>query len=198
MRRRSVVAAAALIAVVALAGLPAPAGSRTTSTQRAVEPASLTALTIPALDAAAPEAAGVSDAAPATSGADLAVPDAALRSDGYLAPDATLAEPGSAPVIRATRPRVDQPASPTGSAWKAPKYTLSGYATFYDNGTTAMRLPRGTVVRICGEGGCIERTVTDYGPVKESRIVDLYRPDFFRICGCEWFAGTTWVTVSVY
>ena len=66
MRRTPVVAAAALIAVVALAGLPAPAGSRTTSTQRAVEPASLTALTIPALDAAAPEAAGVSDAAPAT------------------------------------------------------------------------------------------------------------------------------------
>jgi hypothetical protein len=28
--------------------------------------------------------------------------------------------------------------------------------------------------------------------------VDLYRPDFFAICGCGWYAGTTWVTVSVY
>lgn len=197
MRRRSVVVAAALIAVVALAGLPAPAGSRTASTLRSVEPVTLTALTIPANDALVPETVGVSDAALGMSG-DLAVPDAALRSDGYLSPDATLAEPGTAPVITASRPKVNQPASPTGSAWKAPKYTISGYATFYDNGTTAMRLPRGTVVRICGEGGCIERTVTDYGPQKPSRIVDLYRPDFFRICGCDWFAGTTWVTVSVY
>jgi hypothetical protein len=184
MRRRSVVAAAALIGVVALAGLPSPAGSRNISDQRAVETAALTALTIPAEDAPAPVAPGV--------------PDAALRSDGFLAPDDTLAEPGAAPEIKASRPVVDQPGSPTGSAWKQPRYTISGYATFYDNGTTAMRLPRGTVVRICGDGGCIERTVTDYGPQKEGRIVDLYRPDFFRICGCKWFAGTSWVTVSVY
>jgi hypothetical protein len=32
----------------------------------------------------------------------------------------------------------------------------------------------------------------------KSRIVDLYTPDFFSICGCPWFSGTTWVTVSVY
>ena len=82
--------------------------------------------------------------------------------------------------------------------WKPPRYTLSGYATFYDNGTTAMRLPRGTVVVICGNGGCLERVVNDYGPQKEIRIVDLYRPDFFRICGCGWWSGTTWVTVRVY
>ncbi len=88
-------------------------------------------------------------------------------------------------MIKAVPTEGDQPASPQGRAWKAPKYTISGYATFYDNGTTAMRLPRGTVVRICGDGGCIERTVTDYGPVKKIRIVDLYRPDFFAICGCD-------------
>jgi 3D (Asp-Asp-Asp) domain-containing protein len=82
--------------------------------------------------------------------------------------------------------------------WKPPKYSLSGYATFYYNGTTAMRLPRGTVVRICGDGGCIERTVNDYGPQKKTRVVDLYKPDFFAICGCASWAGTTWVTVSVY
>jgi hypothetical protein len=61
-----------------------------------------------------------------------------------------------------------------------------------------MRLPRGTVVRICGAGGCIQRTVTDYGPVKKIRVVDMYRPDFFQICGCGSWSGTTKVTVSVY
>ena len=61
-----------------------------------------------------------------------------------------------------------------------------------------MRLPRGTVVRICGDGGCIQRTVTDYGPQKPSRIIDMYRPDFFKVCGCPSWSGTTKVTVSVY
>ncbi|HEV7604067.1 MAG TPA: hypothetical protein VGO15_03815, partial [Candidatus Limnocylindrales bacterium] len=81
---------------------------------------------------------------------------------------------------------------------KAARYTLTGFATFYDNGTTAMRLPRGTLVVICGGGGCIERVVNDYGPIKKTRVVDLYRPDFFDICGCPWFSGTTTVTVYVY
>jgi hypothetical protein len=184
MRRTPVVAAAALIAVVALAGLPAPAGSTTSSSHRAVETAAFTALTIPAIDAPAATAPGVSDPA--------------LRSDGFVTPDSTFLERGRAPVIRASRPKVDQPASSIGKAWKEPRYTISGYATFYDHGSTAMRLPRGTVVVICGDGGCIERTVTDYGPQKPSRIVDLYRADFFDICGCDWFAGTTWVTVKIY
>ena len=61
-----------------------------------------------------------------------------------------------------------------------------------------MRLPRGTVVRICGPGGCIQRTVTDYGPQKPSRIIDLYRPDFFKICGCPSWSGTVEVSVAVY
>ena len=61
-----------------------------------------------------------------------------------------------------------------------------------------MRLPRGTIVKICGPGGCIVRVVNDYGPQKKSRVVDLYRPDFFAICGCPSWAGTTQVTVYVY
>jgi hypothetical protein len=78
---------------------------------------------------------------------------------------------------------------------------MTGYATFYGNGTTAMRLPRGTTVIICGDGGCVERVIDDYGPSANAglgRIVDLYTPDFFAICGCPWYSGTTWVTVSVY
>lgn len=184
MRRRSVVAIVALIAAFALIGLPVPAGSSAVSTSRAVEPAPFSTFNLSAVRAPAPASPGVVDPA--------------FRSAGYGTSSTRYLEPGSAPDAPTGRPRVDQPASPVGKAWKKPKYTISGYATFYDNGTTAMRLPRGTVVRICGEGGCIERTVTDYGPVKPIRIVDLYRPDFFRICGCEWFAGTTWVTVSVY
>jgi hypothetical protein len=183
MRRRTVVATAALIAAFALAGLPGPAGSRSPSTTPALDPAAFSTVTIPA-DAPTSEVLGA--------------PDAAWRSAGYLADGSSFVEPGTAPDSPKARPRVDQPATRSGSAWKAPKFTLSGYASFYDNGTTAMRLPRGTVVRICGAGGCIQRTVTDYGPVMKARIVDMYRPDFFKICGCASWSGTTKVTVSVY
>jgi len=183
MRRRSVVAAAALIAALAMAGLPVPAGSRTPSATRELVPAAFTSITIPAT-APADDARGESGAAQGDA--------------GILAQDVAFVEPGRAPDAPSSRPAVTQPAPAARSAWKPARYTLSGYATFYDNGTTAMRLPRGTVVRICGAGGCIQRTVTDYGPEKPSRIVDLYRPDFFRICGCASWSGTTKVTVSVY
>jgi hypothetical protein len=99
------------------------------------------------------------------------------------------------------RPSVEQPGSPSISVERPPRYTLTGFATFYDHGTTAMRLPRGTLVVICGAGGCLERRITDYGPnaaMYPERIVDMYRPDFFRICGCGWWSGTTRVTVKVY
>ena len=61
-----------------------------------------------------------------------------------------------------------------------------------------MRLPRGTIVIICGAGGCIERVVNDYGPQAPSRIVDLQRADFFEICGCPSWSGVVDVTVHVY
>ena len=87
-----------------------------------------------------------------------------------------------------------------GWSWKPAKYSLSGIASFYDNGTTAMRnVPRGTTIVICGKGGCIERIVSDYGPsAAGGRLIDMYRPDFFAICGCGWWSGTTQVTVKVY
>ncbi len=183
MRRRTVVAVAALIAAFALAGLPVPAGSRSPSIVRALDQAALTSVTIPANATAlsAPGAFG-----------------AATRSASHVAEDSPFLEPGVVPDGPTARPKVEQPASPSGSAWKPPKRKITGFATFYDNGTTAMRLPRGTLVRICGAGGCIQRTVTDYGPQKPSRIVDLYRPDFFKVCGCASWSGTTKVTVSIY
>ncbi|MEI7745260.1 MAG: hypothetical protein WCK58_16110 [Chloroflexota bacterium] len=183
MRRRTVVAGAALIAAVALAGLPGPAGSQSPSAPSDLAPAAFTTVTVNG-DSPAQRALGTLDAG--------------LRSDGYVSGVDSFSEPGRAPRAPSKRPMVDQPAVPTGSAWKPPKYTIRGIATFYGNGTTAMRLPRGTVVRICGAARCIERTVSDYGPQKPSRVVDLYTPDFFAICGCPSWSGTTFVTVGVY
>jgi hypothetical protein len=182
MRRRSVVAAAALIAAFALAGLPAPVGSSQPSAPTDPQSAAFTSVMLPA-DALALQARAVSGAA--TFAAPLV--------------DAPYVTSGAAPAAPATRPIVDQPEAAGRSAWKEPRRTLEGFASFYDNGTTAMRLPRGTVVRICGDGGCIQRTITDYGPVaRNGRIVDLDRSDFFRICGCPSWSGTTRVTVAVY
>jgi hypothetical protein len=183
MRRRLVVATAALIAAFALAGLPGPVGSRSPSPLRDLAPAAFTSVIIPA-DTPAQRATGSLDDA--------------QRSAGHLETGGSFVEPGAAPTVPTARPKVSQPSTAAGSAWKTPLYSMSGWATFYDNGTTAMRLPRGTVIRICGSGGCIERTVTDYGPIKKIRIVDMYRPDFFSICGCASWEGTTWVTVSIY
>ena len=125
--------------------------------------------------------------------------DAAHAAANAVTADASFIEPGTPPTSGPTgRAKFNQPDPAGVAARKPPRYTLRGEATFYDNGTTAMRLPRGTTVIVCGRGGCVERVVTDYGPVKPSRVVDLYRPDFFDICGCPWWSGTTSVTVSVY
>ena len=134
--------------------------------------------------------------------------DDAHVSGGTVGAQTRIIEPGAPPTeaVR-NRPRIELPRAGASSVSKGalsaalpgePRYTLSGGATFYDNGTTAMRLPRGTIVKICGKGGCIVRVVNDYGPQKRSRVVDLYRPDFFAVCGCPSYAGTTKVTVYVY
>ena len=185
MRRRSVVAIAALIAAFALAGLPVPAGSVSPSVVAAPAPAAFSNVTI---------SASVGDTL-----SPSASPDS-TRSASTIEADSAFAEPGSGVVgaIPSGRPQVDQPTVPAGEAWKPASQVLRGQATYYDNGTTAMRLPRGTHVRICGDGGCIERVVNDYGPQKKSRVVDLYRPDFFAICGCGSWSGVTTVTVYVY
>jgi hypothetical protein len=182
MRRRSVVAIAALIAAFALAGLPAPAGSTAPSPVREPAPGAFSSVAVRA-DATAPAAGGIA---------------AALRPAGHLDATTVLPEPGTAPDVPTSRARAAQPLSASGEGWKEARQVLRGQATYYDNGTTAMRLPRGTVVRICGDGGCIERVVNDYGPQKPSRVVDLYRPDFFAVCGCGSWSGVTEVTVYVY
>ena len=175
-----------LIAALALAALPGLAGSRAPSSIEPLPVSAFQSLPVPANG---------------TRAVPSIVPlDGAFLSAGAVSHMDIFIEPGEAPAFAGPTHRriVDQPEPGAGSAQKPPKYTLNGAATFYDNGTTAMRLPRGTLVIICGDGGCIERTVTDYGPSRTDRIVDLYRPDFFAICGCASWSGTTTVTVSVY
>ena len=170
---------------LALVSLPGLAGSRVPSAVEPVPAGAFQPNSVPALDSRSPiEIAGL---------------DGAHRSEGVFDAEATIFEPGvvaeAGPTSRAS---IDQPEDPAASVRKPAKYTLKGEATFYDAGFTAMRLPRGTIVIICGDAGCIERVVNDYGPQLERRIVDLYRPDFFKICGCPSWSGITNVTVHVY
>ena len=185
MRSRWTVAGPALTAALALVALPGLAGSAAPSVAEAVPVGALQPLSVPASRSRLPVAV-----------ADL---DGGYLSNGVLQATTPLVEPDEHPDrTLPERASPDQPTSDAGSDRKEPRLTLHGEATFYDHGTTAMRLPRGTVVVICGDGGCIERVVTDYGPQRPSRIVDLYRPDFFEICGCPAWSGVVDVTVYVY
>jgi hypothetical protein len=181
------VAGAALTAALALGALPGIAGSAGPTPASVVDPSMFQSVQVPAFAATRLAVAPLDDA---------------FRAVSRIDSSTQLTEPGKEPVrARPTRPRVSVPTPVAGTSLKPPRYTLSGYATFYANGTTAMRLPRGTTVIVCGDGGCIERVINDYGPSASAglgRIVDLYTPDFFDVCGCPWWAGTTWVTVSIY
>ena len=170
---------------LALVSLPGLAGSRVPSAVEPVPAGAFQSYSVPADEARSP--------------ITIAGLDRAHRSDGIVDRKTTIFEPGQEPEAGPTdRVSIDQPEGAAGSERRPPRYSLKGDATFYDHGTTAMRLPRGTIVIICGAGGCIERVVTDYGPQAPQRIVDLYRPDFFAICGCPSWSGVTKVTVHVY
>ncbi|MEO5885612.1 MAG: hypothetical protein ABIQ58_08885 [Candidatus Limnocylindrales bacterium] len=174
-----------LIAALALVALPGLAGSRAPDVVEPVPVGAFQPLANPAPGARS-----------TTSVTGL---DGGHLSAGFVHDLSSFLEPGDLPDSDpAGRTQVDQPEPAGTPVRKPPRYTLRGEATFYDHGTTAMRLPPGTVVIICGGGGCIERVVNDYGPVKPSRIVDLYRPDFFEICGCPSWSGVIDVTVYVY
>ena len=183
MRPSRTVAIAALTAALALGSLPGLAGSREPSRDQQPSAAAFREVILAATGGRSKES--------------IVAPDSAYAAAGRLNPGSVFREPGVG-ASPADRVAATVPVAPVAWNWKAPRYKVSGYATFYDNGTTAMRLPRGTIIVVCGAGGCIDRIVNDYGPVSQSRVVDMYRPDFFTICGCGWWAGTTWVTVSIY
>jgi hypothetical protein len=186
LRAKTIVAGAVLIAALALVAAPGIAGSRTPAPYEPVPAAAFQALQI---------------SANAGSTASIAGYDPAFDSAGRLAADASFTVSGSSgvadgPVVkRDTR----QPDSTASKEYKPPRYSIRGQATFYSAGYTAMRLPRGTVILVCGAAGCLQRVITDYGPIAGTgRIIDLYRPDFFKICGCAWWSGVINVTVRVY
>ncbi len=188
MRPSRTVARAALTAALALGALPGLVGSHEPNRDRPIDAALFDPIDL----------ATSRD----TYGFGTIVPDAASRSAGVLGPVDPFIElaPGQAALAPDERAQPKVGAPKAESRWKAPKLTISGFASFYDHGTTAMRdVPRGTTIVICGAGGCLETVVSDYGPAKSTgRVIDMYRPDFFRICGCGWWSGTTTVTVRVY
>jgi hypothetical protein len=187
MRPSGTVARAALTAVLALGALPGLVGSHEPSQDRPVDAALFGQVNL----ATARDRQGFG----------LIVPDVAGRSAGALSLADQFAElDGSPPQPPDGRAQPKLKSVTAGWSWKPPRSSMTGYASFYSNGTTAMRdVPRGTTIVICGKGGCIETIVTDYGPAKSTgRIIDMYKPDFFRICGCGWWSGTTWVTVKIY
>jgi hypothetical protein len=185
VRPRNLVAGTALTAALALVALPGLVDSRTTSHDWSLEASAFQQ---------------VMNASRGGSSLTIDPLDDALRSANALTSDSRMAEAGSGASVVVPRPRFSVPAVTADYDIKPPRYTLKGVATFYDNGTTAMRLPRGTVIRICGPTGrCIDRVVNDYGPIAgTARIIDLYRPDFFAICACPSWSGTMKVSVGVY
>lgn len=145
--------------------------------------------------------------------------DPGAAAAGALAPDAALPGPAAPPqpggrgdaglVAAAPYSRLLRPLTPAAGATQAAVIgggstsgarVMTGWASWYDNGTTAMRLPRGSRVLVCGPAACVSRTVTDYGPdpsIYPGRIVDMMPADFAAICGCPASRGTAFVTVTL-
>jgi hypothetical protein len=185
MRPSSTVAGAVLTAALALGALPGLAGSHEPSPDRAIDAAAFRQVIL----------ATTIDRSTAT----VASPDAARGSAGLLQTATTFADGATSRPLFPARGRASQPRVAAASSLKPPRYTISGIASFYSNGTTAMRLPRGTTIVVCGAGGCLQRVISDYGPAAyTNRVIDMDKPDFFAICGCGSWSGLTQVTIRVY
>jgi hypothetical protein len=184
MRPRTAFTGAALTAALGLLALPTAVGSMTSEPAVSPEGVAFQAVLLDSRQSPTIDSVGSLDDD--------------LRSAGAIDPSATFREPGVVPIDPTGRTQPVQPGPRGGFDWQPARYTLTGTATFYDAGMTAMRLPRGTIILVCGAGGCLERVVNDYGPTAPDRIIDLHRPDFFKICACPDWSGTTTVTVHVY
>lgn len=176
----------ALTAALALGSLPGLVGARESSPEQPIDAAAFRQVILATLGNRPLQA--------------TASFDPAAGSAGALGPTSSFVELGPTQAAAADRVTISLPAQAAAWSWKPPKSTMSGTASFYDFGTTAMTaVPRGTTIVICGAGGCIQRIVNDYGPAKSTgRLIDMYRPDFFQICGCGSWSGLTQVTVKIY
>lgn len=213
MRKRTF-ASVALTAALVVIATPGIAGSLTPKPLQVVPASQYKTLS---LDISGPETGGVQSVvltAPTQQpwpslGYQYVAPSPSPAPTASPTPDPT-ATPTPVPTPKPTPKPTPRPTpKPTPRPTPAPtpkptpvppvKQTITGLATWYNNGTTAMRLPRGTVVKICGNGGCVTRTITDYGPTASSgRIADLMPADFRAVCGCSTSSGVTRVTVYVY
>ena len=103
---------------------------------------------------------------------------------------------GAEPTASAAPTR--EPADPT-AAW-----LLDGTASTYGpgwDGWIATPWPRGSMVVICGPGGCAERTTNDVGPdlamQRAGRVADLDVATFELVCAVRWTMGLCPVTVEL-
>jgi hypothetical protein len=213
VRRQSLVAGVVLTAaLVTLVALPGAAGSQTLSSVRPLTADAFQPVRLPASVDGSPQA--------------IRPLDAAFESAGHLDGTAALIEPGNS-TAPASRPAVKLPAAKlitvvppkpkvvpkaapvarpdsAGRLTTAPKGAfrrmITGLASWYNNGTTAMRLPYGTHVTICGARACITTIVRDWGPARYlgTRIVDMTPADFTRVTGRNLRAGLAMVKVYIY
>jgi len=64
----------------------------------------------------------------------------------------------------------------------------------------AVRLPRGTLVTVCGPGDCWTTRTTDYGPssrIRPARVADIAVGQWQRVCGLSPSRGLCCVTILV-
>jgi hypothetical protein len=214
VRRQSLVASVVLTsALVTLVALPGVAGSQTPSFVRPLTAEALQRVRLPASADGSPTAirpveAGYDSAGHLDDTAPLIEPGAyhpPTQRPAALQPTPNLrrvAPPKPKPVVkpRAVPPKPTvKPRVTPGPTPKA-RQVLVGLASWYDNGTTAMRLPRGTRIRICGARMCISTVVRDWGPARylSDRVVDMTPQDFVRVTGKSLGAGLAPVKVYIY
>jgi rare lipoprotein A (peptidoglycan hydrolase) len=178
VRTRIIVAIAALMAASALVAVPGPVGSRTANPDRAIDSASLTAVTIPL-------------PAGSTATSISSTLDPAIRSAGWLGLDTTLAEPGR-PAVQSSRPSVTVPAVRPGTkaknfwrldgdiSWYGPGFyghrTACGIAyTKTVIGVASRTVPCGTLVTFLNpdNGRIVTAPVIDRGPYVTGRQWDM-------------------------
>ena len=186
MRRSSVVAIAALIAAFALAGLPTPAGSTPPSTVREPAPGAFSSVTVPATTAA-PD--------PGAAAAGLGASGGRARGDDRVH------RAGRAPAAPTSRPRgrPSRVAAGGRGVEAAPSQVLHGEA---HASTTTARPPcasrgarsSGSAATAAASSGRSPTTARR----SRSRIVDLYRPDFFADLRLPLVVGHDQGTVAVY
>ena len=223
VRRQSLVASVVLTAALAtLVALPGVAGSQTPSTVRPLSADAFQRVRLPVSEDGSPlairpidagyESAGHLDDttpliepgvyAPPTERSSVVQPVSTLRTvtppkpKRVAKPTAVAPKPAAAPKPTVKRVVPKTIATPT----KSYRRVLTGLASWYDNGTTAMRYPRGTHIRICGARSCVTTVVRDWGPAAylSKRIVDMTPGDFVRVTGKTLGAGLARVTVYIY